>query len=321
MKAGEEIAWEQFPLEGSYARTEVSDAGEMKVSSDDEKLRVAGEDFKAVFDRRTGWLESYEFDSQTLIEGPMKLSLRRPGTNNEMGAKLSKELAVWRTAEDRMTLLKFRSNHMSGNGKSLLKIDAEYSIPARGSKARFSYEVRPDGSILVSASVSPAAGLPPLQKVGMQFRVPAELDEREWFGEGPYETYSDRREGAWEAVFKAKISEAFFPYIEPQESSNASGARYAKISGDDADAALLIEAAGPKNFEFSAYPCLPEDIEQASHHHQIPKRDFNVISVSAASAGVGGKNSWSKSGLPEKPHTVESGKTYEFSFLIKGLED
>lgn len=321
VKAGEEIAWEQFPLEGSYARTAVSDKGEMKVSSGNEKLRVSGEDFKAVFDRRTGWLESYEFDSQTLIEGPMKLSLRRPATNNEMGAKLSKELAVWRTAEDRMTLLKFRSNHMSGNGKSLLKIDAEYAIPARGSKARFSYEVRPDGSIFVSASVSPAAGLPPLQKVGVQFRVPTELDEREWFGEGPCETYSDRREGAWEAVFKAKISEAFFPYIEPQESSNASEVRYAKISGDDADASLLIETAGPGNFEFSAYPCLPEDIEQASHHHQIPKRDFNVVSVSAASAGVGGKNSWSKNGLPEKPHTVESGKTYEFSFLLKGIED
>lgn len=130
-----------------------------------------------------------------------------------------------------------------------------------------------------------------------------------------------RREGAWEAVFKAKISEAFFPYIEPQESSNASEVRYAKISGNDADASLLIETAGPGNFEFSAYPCLPEDIEQASHHHQIPKRDFNVVSVSAASAGVGGKNSWSKNGLPEKPHTVESGKTYEFSFLLKGIED
>lgn len=78
VKPGEEIAWEQFPLEGSYARTAVSDKGEMKVSSDNKKLRVSGEDFKAVFDRRTGWLESYEFGSQTLIEGPMKLSLRRP---------------------------------------------------------------------------------------------------------------------------------------------------------------------------------------------------------------------------------------------------
>lgn len=319
--ADSEIAWEQFPLEGSYARTAISEKGEMKVTTNDLTLIAEGENFAVRFNRKTGWLESFKFDSQLLVDGPMKLSLRRPSTNNEMGAKLSKELAVWRTAEDRMRLVKFKSDHISGSGKSILKIEAQYDIPARGSKAYFIYEVRPDGTISVSAKVSPAAGLPPLQRIGMQFRIPSELDEREWYGEGPYETYSDRREGAWEAVFKSKISDSFFPYIEPQESSNAVGVRYAKISGSDADAALLIETADSKNLEFSAYPCLPEDIEQASHHHQIPRRNFNVVTVSALSAGVGGKNSWSKSGLAEKQYTVESGKTYEFSFILKGIED
>ena len=49
--------------------------------------------------------------------------------------------------------------------------------------------------------------------------------------------------------------------------------------------------------------------------------DCRSPAVSALSAGVGGKNSWSKSGLAEKQYTVESGKTYEFSFILKGIED
>lgn len=321
IKAGEEVAWEQFFLKGAYTPAAISENGAIRIISGDEKLVVEGENFKAVFDKRTGWLESYSFDSQTLIEGPMKLSLRRPFTNNEMGAKLTKELAVWRTAEDRMNLVKLDSSFDKNDTSSNLKINTEYSIPARGSKASFVYEITPDGAIVVTAKVMPAAGLPALQKVGMQFRVPSALDTREWFGEGPYETYSDRRAGAWEAVFKTKIADSFFKYIEPQEASNATAVRYAKISGEDADVALLIDSRNAQNFEFSAYPCLPEDIEQASHHHQLPRRNFNVINVSALSAGVGGKNSWSKSGLPEKEHTLPSGKTYEFSFTLKGLEE
>ena len=318
IKAGTEVAWEQFYLEGSYAPTPLSEKGNMAVVSTDDKITAENENFKVVFNRRTGWLETFEFDGQVLAQD-MKLSLHRPLTNNEMGAKLMKELAVWRTAEDRMSLVKFTSKYSSDSEESILKIDTEYAIAARGTKASFSYEIRPDGSILVKASVLPAEGLPELQKIGMTFRTPSENDTRQWYGEGPVETYPDRRAGAWEGVFKAKIADAFFPYIEAQEASNASAVRYAKLSGGSSD--LLIETANGKTFEFSAYPCLPEDIDQASHHHQVPQRPFNVINVSCATSGVGGINSWNKEGLAKDAYKVKSGKTYEFSFVLKGLDD
>jgi hypothetical protein len=66
----------------------------------------------------------------------------------------------------------------------------------------------------------------------------------------------------------------------------------------------------------SVYPCLPEDIEQAMHQHQIPERPFNVVNIAAKNMGLGGITSWGAE--PEDYTKIKSGKTYKMSFSIIG---
>ena len=321
IKAGTEVAWEQFNLEGKYAPTTLTEKGKLKIEPSETALKISGKDFSATFDKRTGWLTSYIFGEETILASPLKLTLRRPFTDNEYGAKLPRDISIWRTAEDRMSLIKFDSEQRTNGDDSVCIINAEYTIPARGSKASFRYEVRPDGSILVSSKVNISEGLKAPQRIGMQFAIPSKFDTRQWYGKGPYESYCDRNASVWTGLFKEKIIDGFHKYAEPQEASNITGVRYAKFTGRKADAEILIDSQNGNFFEVSAYPCLADDINQASHAHQVPVRAFNTITISCANSGIGGIDSWSKHALPREEFSLKSGKSYELSFVFKPQED
>lgn len=316
--AGYEVAWEQFPLGGKYRQFSArNEEGKLNVENSSDFLTVVGDDFKAVFNKRNGWLSSYDFAGKKLITGEMRLSLWRPQTNNDMGAKLAEKLAVWRTAAERMRLVRFDSRQQTDGGWSFVRIESRYAIPAKDSSATFSYDIYPDGTIYVNGEIAVAKGLPMLPRMGMQFAVNKNLNTRFWYGKGPYENYVDRDQGTWVGNFKDSVSSAFHKYSDPQEASNVAEVRHATLLGSGVGAMLNIYSQGGF-FELSTYPCLIEDIEQALHPTQLPERDFNIVSVSAMNMGVGGVNSWGA--IPYEDAQIKSGKTYKISFAIKGRD-
>ncbi len=314
---GEEMAWEQFDFGGTF-EAEKKPAGEspISVSNTTDRISVKGKNFSVDFDKKTGWLCDYVFDGQKLIPDQMRLNFWRPRTNNDMGAILGQKLSIWRTAAERARLAHFEAKAIEG-GKSAT-IDAKYELPAGSSTAYISYVIHSNGTIDIKGSVNVAENQPDLLRVGMQFAVSPKIKNRKWYGLGPTENYIDRKCGVWLGKFENSIDGSFFRYVDPQESSTVTGVREALLSGDDSHS-LKISAIGGANFDLSTYPCLPEDIEQATHPHQLPKRDFSIVNVSAINAGLGGITSWGA--LPEKSARITCGKSYKFAFSISGEND
>ena len=91
-----------------------------------------------------------------------------------------------------------------------------------------------------------------------------------------------------------------------------------KFENPSNKSAVVFESAQAP-VEFSAYPCLPDDINYATHAYMVPDRPFNVVNISAANFGVGGYDSWSS--LPAQAYRLSSGKTYNLSFTIRGKAD
>ncbi len=312
---GFESAREQFVLLGKYTPAKKSEIGSLNLSEKDETLTISNNIFKVVFDKKTGFPTKYIMAEQTLIEGGTRLNFWRPLTNNDRGAKLHEKLAIWENAGERTTLTSLAIERAARDGGSIT-IKAEYKIPARDSKAEISYKIYPDGAIDIEGAVHISKGTPMLPRVALQFRSPKNLDTRTWFGLGSHETYVDRKSGATLGLHSLKIADSFHKYEDPQESSNAIDTYYLSLSGNE-KFALKIEGDANNTFEFSTYPCLPEDITQASHPHQLPERNFNVINIASANMGVGGVNSWGA--IPEKYALLESGKSYTFKFTLAGV--
>ena len=319
-KAGDVIAWEQLKISGEYAPKQVA-AKPAKLTREISagSISVYNENFRADFDKQTGLLRGYSFDGKRLIVSPMRLNFWRPLTNNDMGhrkatpkSEAEREiLAGWIDAGARTILKKIKSEVVGGS----VVVKTSLLIPAKDSKADITYTVRPTGAVEVDAQISIAEGTKNPPRVGMQFYIPAKMSEREWFGFGPVENYLDRREGARIGLFRTSIDKMFFRYIDPQEAGNTTDVRTASFIGGGSK--LNIDALSKDSlFELSAYPCLPEDIEQAVHSHQLPRRDVNVVNVAAKNKGVGGIDSWGSE--PEEAALVKSGKTYNLRFRISG---
>lgn len=318
LKSGEEIAWDQLSLGGEYApEIHVTDFDPSKPFNIERQegngVKISNDKFQVEFDRFTGWLKNYKVGSRDIIKSQMRLNFWRPLTENDWGANFDQNLAVWKTAGERARPTKFSVRTLSDRVNFPVIVEAEYAIPANDSTAAVSYEIWPDGAIFVDAKISLAKNLPMAPRVGFQFNADAGMDKREWYGKGPFENYSDRKEGCWTGRFSEKIADGFFPYILPQDSSNVTEVREARLYGRGE---LKISSQKGRLFELSTYPCTADEIELATHYWHLPQRDFNVVNISARNMGLGGIHSWGHIPLPE--HRIETGRTYEMSFMLKG---
>ena len=322
-KKGAKIAWDQLHIKGEYKKsTVVEGVKQAKLTREitPEEIIVSNENFRAVFDKSTGLLTSYAVEGENLITSPMQLNFWRPQTNNDMGRKQPTperiKLAMWTDANYR-TIAERCKSKVIGN---CVIVEARVLIPAKESKALLTYVIDPRGEIIVNAEISISEDVPNPQRIGFQFQTNKKLDTRKWYGKGPFENYIDRNSGCRIDSFTASVKEMFTPYVDPQDASNVTQVRTASLTSSNlltSKRSLEFAALTKDNlFEMSVYPCLPEDIEQAMHQHQIPERPFNVVNIAAKNMGLGGITSWGAE--PEDYTKIKSGKTYKMSFSIIG---
>ena len=152
-----------------------------------------------------------------------------------------------------------------------------------------------------------------MPEFGMMFVLDADLENLEWYGMGPEETYSDRCHGAKLGIYRNKVTDNMAKYLMPQECGNKVGVRYAKVT-DEQGNGLLFEG---NEMEFSALPYTPHELENAMHDFELPNIHHTVVRAAKAQMGVGGDDSWGSSVHPEYLLDVSSKMKFEFSF--KGI--
>ena len=159
----------------------------------------------------------------------------------------------------------------------------------------------------------PVAELGDMPEFGVMFKINADYENLEWYGNGPEETYADRKHGAKLGIYKNKVADNMAAYLVPQECGNKTEVRWAKVT-DNRGRGLLF---GGDRMNFSALPYTPHELENAAHPFELPPVHYTVIRASGAQMGVGGDDSWGAQTHPEYLLDV-SGKM-EFSFDMKGI--
>ena len=129
------------------------------------------------------------------------------------------------------------------------------------------YTIYGDGSVEVESSFKPGeAHIPDLPRVGMQMRVNGTLRNVEWYGRGPQENYWDRNLGAAVGIYKDKVDNLWFPYIEPQETGNRTDIRWVSFTDDQG---FGLKATGMPLLNFSAWPFRMSELE----HEQVARQN------------------------------------------------
>ena len=310
----------------------------LRVVYGDYTLGVHGEGFDYIFSYAQGGLESLVKDGYEWLYRCPKPTFWRALTDNDRGSSFHLKSGSW-LAADMFIRCKDIEVIMDGTsqGKPCAPDNNRYggdvyaeemqviftyeTITTPATEVKVSYTVIGTGTIKVDVHYFGAKGLPELPVFGLRFIMPT-LAERYVYEGLSGETYPDRKKGAMEGVFEVDDL-SLTPYLVPQECGVHMDTHHVKVyrrksldnsREDSLEQELTIEKLG-NSFSFSCLPYTAPEIENATHHEELPPARRTVLCVYGAVRGVGGIDSWGSD--VEDAYHISAEKDISYSFVIR----
>ncbi len=327
-KAGHEVAFGQAVV-GKVDAPAENKKKPLTIIRGNDNIGVRGEHFDVLFSEPAGaifafGMVSYRYAGKELIEEIPRPNFWRAPTDNDTGNHMMARQGQWKLASLYASCRK-PGGRLNKEGEDFenpqVREEADHvsvsylydlnTTPA--ATCRLTYCVYGDGSVQTTLTYDPVEGLTDMPEFGVLFKLNADYDRLEWYGNGPEETYADRDQGAKLGVYRNLVADNMAAYLVPQECGNKTKVRWAKVT-DRRGRGMLFSG---ENLNFSALPYTPHEVENARHPYELPPVHYTVVRVAGGQLGVGGDDSW---GAPVHPeyHLDVSGKM-EFSFTFRGI--
>ena len=316
-KAGYEIAFGQHMIKKPVSEYSCDKSVELVVGNGN--ILVRGENFKALFSRMNLGMVSYVYGGVEMLPNTIPLpNFWRTPTNNDSGNMMPQRYAQWKIASMYVTTRENQrfadtSPRVEKNDNNIA-ITYTYFMPTTPqSSCEVTYRVFGDGTIETTLSYDPVKELGDMPEFGMMFKLDADYDTVKWYGLGPQETYADRQHGGKYGVYENKVADNIAEYLVPQESGNKCSVRYARVMDKKGRGMLFFG----DELSFSALPYTPHELENASHHFELPPVHYTVVRVAKKQMGVGGDDSWGSHTHPE--YLLDASEKMEFTFCFRGI--
>ena len=282
-------------------------------------LGVYGENFEVLFGLGKGGLYSYKFGGKEMLQTMPLPNFWRAPIDNDCGFGFQQQYAQWKIAS-----LYITNRRLDGSEgpkgidvkecEDHVEVNYTYFMPTTPiSSCQVQYSVFGDGLVQVTLRYDPVEELKDMPEFGMMFKMDADYSYLEWYGNGPAETYADRRQGAKLGIYRNLVQDNVAKYMVPQECGNKTAVRYAKVTDGRGRGLLFV---GDK-MNFSALPWTPHEMENAMHSYELPEVHYTVIRAAMGQLGIGGDDSWGST--PHEEYRIDVSKPLEFTFAFKGL--
>lgn len=319
----------------------------MKVVYGDCTLGLHGSNFDYIFNYSDKSLESLVKNGREwMYRGPVP-TFWRALTDNDHGNGLHLRSGMW-LAADRFirykgvqVLVDGEDKHQpdpKGNNQytgleTAASVELVYTfetITTPTTIVEVSYQVDAQGEIFVGVHYHGLEGLPELPVFGMRFVLPTLATGFTYEGLSG-ETYPDRMAGGVPGVYEVE-GLPVTPYLVPQDcgvhmeskwvrihpggvASNVTKGPLALSARDCADEEDHLEIRmTDAPFAFSCLPYTALELENATHHEELPPARRTVLCVLGAVRGVGGRDSWGSQ--PEPAYRIDAAKDIQYSFRI-----
>ncbi len=313
-----------------------TDKNKLRVVYGDYVLGVHGKGFDYIFSYAQGGLESIVKDGYEWLYRCPKPTFWRAVTDNDRGSKFHIKSGSWLAADvfidcknievimDGILQKQYAPDNNS-YGKDMLADEmivrfTYETITTPSTTVDVTYTIDQTGKIKVNVYYTGKKDLPELPAFGMRFIMPTLADKYIYDGLSG-ETYPDRKAGASQGVYEIKDL-SLTPYLVPQECGMHMDTNWLEITRhtslnnsrtDISSQTLRIEKSDDA-FTFSCLPYTAEEIENATHHEELPPARRTVLCVYGAVRGVGGIDSWGSD--VEAEYHINAEKDIEYSFVI-----
>jgi beta-galactosidase len=169
-----------------------------------------------------------------------------------------------------------------------------------------------NGGVLVTETVHIPDQLTDLARVGVVLETSPGLEQVEWFGRGPVETYPDRRRAGALARYRSTVTDLYVPYVRPQENGGRNAVHWIALADGRGGG---IRLAFDRPCQVSATHFRAADLAAAAHDVELSPRPETIVHVDVAHRGLG-TASCGPDTLPE--YRFGPG-TYTWTWLIEPL--
>ncbi len=273
--------------------------------ADDKNIVFEGENFKYTFSKNLGTFVSLIKTGEEQIVSPIRITSMRAPTDNDRNMKQKWYwYNIWEAENLDRQFDKVYDVCLSGG-----TVAVSGSLAGVGREPYFkytlAYTVYEDGEIKAHLSGKVKDDCIWLPRLGFEFKMPKEKQEFSYFGMGPYESYSDMKNGSMVDFYESSAEDEYVNYIMPQEHGNHTDTKVLNIKNGLSFEAENMEI-NVSNYDFYA-------LHKAAHQDELKKTDWVNVRIDYKDSGIG-SNSCGPF-LREKYRLAE--KDIEFKFNIK----
>ena len=326
LTAGQVVAYAQLPVvtkqacEGDCSKMLAEGHGKKKMKLAAKKnnvIAVTTPNLTFKLDRTTGLISEYAYNGKSMLGegGTLKPNFWRAPTDNDMGANLQKKFKVWKNPQMNLKNIDVKKDKKANT----VTIVTSFDMPEVQGQMDITYLVFANtGAVKVTEDFKATEGakVSDMFRFGMLLQMPYSMEKSTYYGRGPIENYSDRKDCMRIAIYNDDADNQYFPYIRPQESGTKSDIRWWKQT-DATGLGLQVKSCAPfyaSALHFDTEELDDGDEKEQRHSFDLKKSKFTNLFLDAAHMGVGGENSWGAWPL-EKYRIHYGNKTFNFVLI------
>lgn len=311
---GFEQGFDQFVLQEAASAPVLHDGAPVSLTNGANTVAVSGENFAVRI--AGGQIVSLQYDGKEMLKDNVRPNYFRAVTDNDLSNTNFVPFLIpfhpyyaWQRA----------TNGLKGNIASAAvqadgsaKIEVKWTVGGMKNVSSL-ITVYPDGAISISHRGTPTHTL---TRFGTQMAFSGDLEYVKWYGRGPQETYCDRKTGARIAMHKMTVTDLEHHYMRPQENGNRTDVRFVELTDKDGKG-LRFEAEVGTPLQFSAWHYSQNELEKATHIHELKHRDITTFNFDLAQLGVGGD-------MPgdahvREPYILHGNREYAYTFTMSPI--
>lgn len=329
LTAGQVMAYAQLPVvtkqacSGDCSKMLAQGNGKKKMklaAKKDNVIAVTTPNLTFKIDRSTGLISEYAYNGKSLLGegGTLKPNFWRAPTDNDMGAGLQKKFQAWKNPQMNLKNIDVKKDKKTNSVTILTSFD----MPEVQGQMDITYVVFANtGAVKVTEDFKATEGakVSDMFRFGMLMQMPYTMEKSNYYGRGPIENYSDRKDCMRIGVYTDDADNQYFPYIRPQESGTKSDIRWWKQT-DATGLGLQVKSCTPfyaSAIHFDTEELDDGDDKEQRHSFNLKKSKFTNLFLDSAHMGVGGENSWGAWPL-EKYRVHYGNKTFTFTLIPQG---
>lgn len=306
-EAGYLLGFDQFVLREEKAAFAAGPAQKISVRETERSFIVEGDGFRYVWNRLTGTFDALTSEQISFLDKPMEWNIWRAPTDNDRNIRREWERAGY----DRSTPRVYESSAEQVDDavvlKARLSLSAIYLQPCLTMQAVWT--ILPDGRISANIHVDRTKDFPYLPRFGLRLFLPRAFDAVEYFGYGPFESYSDKHRASLLGKYETTVAQEHEDYLRPQENSSHYGCSHLAVADPDGG---CLEAVGD-SFSFNTSVYTQEELATKAHNYELEPCGSTVLCLDYKLSGIG-SNSCGPQLLPQYQLNEES---FDFAMELR----